>query len=136
MKRTFAVIGGDRRQRELAKLLAQDGHSVMTCVTGQDSDRPLEELTQAEVVVLPLPLSKEQGLLHAPERVELTKLWNLLSLEQLLCGGQVSAEADAEAKACGLQLEDYFLREELTVANAVPTALQKGHCRCGKGGGR
>ena len=28
MNKTFGVIGGDRRQAELARLLAGDGHSV------------------------------------------------------------------------------------------------------------
>ena len=127
LKRIFAVIGGDRRQRELAKLLVRDGHSVITCLTGLEGDLPPETIAQAEAVVLPLPLSKERGLLHAAERMELETLWSLLRPEQILFGGQIQAEEHGAAAAHGLRLEDYFLREELTVANAVPTALGKGH---------
>ena len=30
MKKTFGVIGGDRRQAELARLIARDGATVLT----------------------------------------------------------------------------------------------------------
>ena len=43
MKKTFAVLGGDRRQIELARLLAQDGQQVFTCALGLPTDRPLED---------------------------------------------------------------------------------------------
>lgn len=122
MKRTFAVIGGDSRQAELARLLERNGHPVVTFALGLFSDRPLEEAAQADVLVLPLPLSREAGLLNCRESVELEKLWRLLRPEQILCGGQISPEVRASAGAYGLQPEDYFLREELMVANAVPTA--------------
>ena len=36
--------------------------------------------------------------------------------------GNVKPQQYREASACGLTLEDYFLREELTVANAAATA--------------
>lgn len=127
MKQTFAVIGGDSRQAELARLLEQDGYPVVTFALGLLSDRPLEEAVQADVLVLPLPLSREAGLLNCREKVELEKLWRLLRPEQLLCGGQISPEVRASAVAHGLQPEDYFLREELMVANAVPTVLPVRH---------
>lgn len=41
---------------------------------------------------------------------------------QLILGGRVKAEEQRMAQARGLQLRDYFLREELTVANAAATA--------------
>ena len=126
MKKTFAVLGGDRRQIELARLLARDGQQVFTCALGLHTDRPLETAGEADVVVLPVPLSKEPGLLNGTQ-VELEQLWELLRPEQLLCAGQVEEGVLSAAQGRGLTLVDYLKREELAVANAVPTALPIGH---------
>ena len=121
MKKTFAVLGGDRRQIELTRLLARDGQQVFTCALGLGTDRPLETAGKADVAVLPMPLSKEPGLLNGT-KVELGRLWELLRPEQLLCAGQVEEGVLAAAQGRGLTLVDYLKREELAVANAVPTA--------------
>lgn len=126
MKKTFAVLGGDRRQIELARLLARDGQQVFTCALGLPTDQPLETAEEADVAVLPVPLSKEPGLLNGTQ-VELERLWELLGPEQLLCAGQVEEGVLAAARSRGLTLVDYLKREELAVANAVPTALPIGH---------
>ena len=64
--KTISVIGGDRRQAILARLLAEDGFVVCTCGLGQWSDRetPLEDAVQADVVILPLPLCWQTGVLN------------------------------------------------------------------------
>ena len=126
MKKTFAVLGGDRRQIELARLLARDGQQVFTCALGLNTDRPLETAGEADVAVLPVPLSKEPGLLKGP-KVERERLWGLLRPAQLLCAGQVEEGVLAAARSRDLTLVDYLKREELAVANAVPTALPVGH---------
>ena len=45
-----------------------------------------------------------------------------LSPGQMLCGGRVDPVTAALAAERGLTIRDYFAREELAVANAVPTA--------------
>ena len=57
----------------------------------------------------------------------LASLLDALSPPQILCGGRVDPVSAAMADARGLILRDYFAREELAVANAVPTALPVGH---------
>ena len=64
MKWRFGIIGGDRRQAELARMLAQDGHVVTTY--GLDSGENvlkgrLEQALKADVVILPLPLCTKPG---------------------------------------------------------------------------
>lgn len=49
-------------------------------------------------------------------------LFQRLRPEQRILAGQVKAQQHGEGKRYGLVLEDYFLREELTVANAAATA--------------
>lgn len=123
------VVGGDLRQVKLAELLADDGHTVHTYglermdeMMGEDT---LKRIGQADCVVLPLPVTGEDGLLNAPlseRRVSLTAVLDELNPEQVICAGRVTPEAAAQANARGLILRDYFAREELAVANAVPTA--------------
>ena len=124
MSKCFGVIGGDRRQAELARFLRQDGHDVLTYDLHQwldEKDTSLEETLKAEVVILPLPLCKEPGMLHCQSQKILTaELFRQLTSNQLVLAGQVHPKQKEEA--AGLDLIDYFLREELTVANAAATA--------------
>lgn len=126
MKKVFGLIGGDRRQAELARLLAADGNTV--CTYGLDRWKPggegtLDHAASADTVILPLPLCKGAGVLNCEEGpVPTIDLFRRLRPEQLVLAGQVKPQQRQEAAAYGLTLEDYFLREELTVANAAATA--------------
>ena len=122
MNRTFGVIGGDRRQAALAALLRKAGRQVQTCgVEGENGD--LEQAAAADVVILPLPLCREPGVLNcAGPALSTEALFRWFHREQLLLAGQVSPEQTREAETLGLTLVDYFRREELTVANAAATA--------------
>ena len=76
-------------------------------------------------MVLPLPVSSGGGLLNAPlSRLSppITEVLAPLSPGQMLCGGRVDPVTAALAAERGLTIRDYFAREELAVANAVPTA--------------
>lgn len=126
MNKTFGVIGGDRRQAELARLLAEEGRTVRTY--GLERWKPggetsLEQAAAADVVILPLPLCKGEGVLNCEDNpVPTLDLFHRFHPEQLLLAGQVKPAQQREVEECGLHLEDYFLREELTVANAAATA--------------
>lgn len=135
MKRvgTIWVLGGDLRQEKLAALLSEDGHSVHTYALDQAApcdgvvmEATLEGLHRADCVILPLPVAAKPGMLHTPmgegER-PLTDVFSRLSPTQFLCGGMVGEETAALAGSYGLTIHDYFRREELAVANAVPAAL-------------
>ena len=126
MKETFGVIGGDRRQAELARLLAADGHTVCTYGLGgwkPGGEGTLDHAAEAGTVILPLPLCKGDGVLNCEEGpVPTSDLFRRLRPGQRILAGQVKPQQRREAEDCGLILEDYFLREELTVANAAATA--------------
>ena len=123
------VIGGDRRQAALAAQLAEDGHTVRTFglekVEGVSCEHDLNELYRAQCVILPLPAEGSEGELNTPlsERAIPTgNLLDALRAGQLVCAGKVSPLLRQQAEERGLRLRDYFEREELTIANAVPTA--------------
>ena len=125
------VVGGDLRQGKLAELLAEDGHTVHTygleeLPEGSRFAAPdLHRIARADCVVLPLPAMGEEGCLNTPlsrRPLPLGEVLDLLHPDQTLCAGRVTPELTREAERRGLTLRDYFAREELAVANAVPTA--------------
>lgn len=127
------VAGGDLRQVHLARLLSLDGHTVHTYAlsppSGSDPEvipeQTLAQIHLADCVLLPLPVSKCHELLHAPLDsgiYPLPLLLDRLTPGQFLCGGRVSPSIRSLAAGRGLELRDYFSREELAIANAVPTA--------------
>ena len=64
-------------------------------------------------------------MLNAPlsaGRHPLSHLLDALRPSQVICAGMVRPQVAAMAADRGLTLHDYFAREELAVANAVPTA--------------
>lgn len=123
MNKTFGLIGGDQRQAELARLLTEDGHSVQTCGVCGLCSGTLDAASAADVVILPLPLCRGTGVLNCEETpLPTADLFRRFHPGQLLLAGQVQPAQRQEAEERGLTLEDYFRREELTVANAAVTA--------------
>lgn len=125
MRVKFGVIGGDQRQAELVRLFRRDSFEVSA--SGLDfwlgEETELEETVAADVVILPLPLCREAGYLnYRGVRLPIGELFALLRPEQVILAGQVKEEQRRQAETLGLRLEDYFCREELTVANAAATA--------------
>lgn len=126
MKQSFGLIGGDRRQAELARLLAADGNSVYTY--GLETWKPGEEnslnsVSAADVIILPLPLCKKEGVLNCErESLSTQQLFRCLKQKRMVLAGQIRPQQYQEALDCGIELRDYFLREELTIANAAATA--------------
>ena len=133
LKRVFWVVGGDLRQAHLAQLLARDGHTVCTYALEQGThaapDAPLQTtltgIDRADCVIFPLPVCSAPGILSTPlsgQEHHLSPILALLSPSQAVCGGRFDRETLSTCSRHGLSPHDYFQREELTIANAVPTA--------------
>ncbi len=126
MERTHIwIVGGDQRQRILAKLLRDDGHRVHTYGLDEEGQRGLEGISDARCVILPLPAEKPAGEVYTPlweGRVQVSQVVERMAPGQLLCGGLIRDELRTMARQRGLRVEDYYTREELTLLNAIPTA--------------
>ena len=129
----FWVAGGDMRQARLAQLLAEDGHTVHTYALEQalsadgavTPEEELDGLSRADCVILPLPVSAAPGLLNAPLSRgprPLSALCAALAPGQIVCGGRIDPDTRRQLEEREATVRDYFAREELAVANAVPTA--------------
>lgn len=121
------VIGGDLRQEKLADLLRREGHTVHTyaldCVI-EHCEPSLNGVELADCVVLPLPVTGDGSMLNTPLSEEVHPLAGVLDAlrpGQIICAGKVDRSTTELAAERGLVLHDYFAREELAVANAVPT---------------
>lgn len=128
----FAVIGGDMRHAKLAELLYCDGHSVSVFALDRFSfsenvtkcSTVKEAVKNAQCVVLPLPSVSRDGMLNAPlsfSQHTIKEVFSALEPEQLVLAGRVDNAVREEASSFGIQLTDYFDREELAVKNAVAT---------------
>lgn len=100
----FAVVGADARQAAAGRALARAGYAV---------GGP-ETIALADYILLPLPLDAA--------RTPLAELLRAARPGTLALGGMPSAEAKVIAAEAGVELVDYFAREELTIRNAIPTA--------------
>ena len=127
MKKRFAVLGGDQRQIHLAQLLRSDGRDTVTWGLekgGAPFGVPLDHALEADIVVLPLPVCRGDTLNFPLTDTELScdRLWKSLRPEQIILGGMTGLLAPRLREEYGLELLDYYDREEVQVLNAVPTA--------------
>ncbi len=131
-KEIFAVLGGDLRSAWLAGRMAGSGHMVYAAALDKEVELSprvhnigLEQaISRAHVVVLPLPMSLDGIHLNAPfsdVQIKLCELFEMLG-GKLVLGGRVTDENARVAEDMGVELIDYFTREELMVYNSLPTA--------------
>lgn len=104
MKKRFAVVGTDARQRAAGEYLAGQGYEV----TGA------EGVSEADYILLPLPLDAD--------KVGLARLLRAAKPGAMALGGRVSPQVLAAGQSAGVPVLDYFRRPELAELNAVPTA--------------
>ena len=104
MPKTFCVVGTDARQRAAARTLAQAGFRVLGA----------EGAGEADYILLPVPLEADAA--------SLARILRAARPGTLALGGKISAPVQEAARTAGVELIDYFLRPELELLNAVPTA--------------
>lgn len=104
VKKVFSVIGEDERQQGAARYLASLGYPV----AGPS------EVYRADYILLPLPLD--------PDREALAHILEAARPGALALGGKISPQVYAQARQAGVEILDYYEREELVLLNVVPTA--------------
>ena len=138
MKNTkiIAFLGGDLRQYTAAEALAVDGaelrlwgmdHADRGGDVGLRVQHPVEAVSGASAVVLPLPASTDGVTLNCPfdssqRHLRLEELLSYLSPATLLIGGRIPKDFAAQAESQGLRVRDYFEWEAFQIENAYTTA--------------
>jgi len=132
--RKLALIGGDLRQMVTARTLAAEGYEVAVFAMdtyagdwgGVTRAADLQSAVGgADLVILPLPVTQDDERLHCPltrHTVLLNDVFDALTPGQRVAGGKIDAHVRTLADSHGIPITDYLQREELAVANAVPTA--------------
>ena len=132
--KSIGVIGGDKRMLAAAKAFCADGCTVLLAgfdkieklmgrIEGMVS--PGEAALCSEIIVLPLPLTKDGKTLSAPYSSESILLDD--SFSRLMRGKKVFCSMKNKLLKTGRYwnsdlVYDYFDREELNVLNSVATA--------------
>ena len=117
LKRSFAVIGGDLRQRCLLRQLRGLGFPAAAYRVPDTEDRAPDLsgcLQGASVLILPMPALSGSG-------VPLAEILDAAAPDALVCGGMLGPAEDA-LRARGLSYFDYAKDEALLLQNAELTA--------------
>lgn len=135
-EKTVAIVGGDLRQAHLANTFIEKTSDYRIYGMFLEKDVKLSTrihksndiklvLPQSDIVIFPLPLLGTKGLVNTPQSAgELTieECLDYIPPEAVVLAGMVPPEIHTLAKNRGIELIDYFQREEFAVLNAVPTA--------------
>lgn len=128
----FGVIGGDRRQIALAESIASDGYTVYTL--GFDTvdfskgvkKVELEEIAaRCENIILPLPVTTDGKYLnvqYSENRILLDDQFAEYMCHKQVFGGMMGKLFLTSELWDSIDTYDYYIREEFTVRNTVPTA--------------
>ncbi|MBQ6119771.1 MAG: hypothetical protein IJK98_11100, partial [Clostridia bacterium] len=131
-KPKLSVIGGDTRQIYAADRLQKTGYDVtltgfeyFDSVIKKAEDVPLDRALTAEILLLPLPFSKNGRTLNAPyskNEIPLKALFDGVGERHKLFLGNADQKTLSRFSATGARVCDYFADEPLTLYNALLTA--------------
>lgn len=129
--KTFAIIGGDKRQLYCARSLADDGFEVIlggfdkvVSMLGVELCTPEEAAQKGEVIILPLPSVNKEGIIPAAfsdKKIKLTELSPCLSGKRVFCSMKDKV-TDLAPNLNPKLLSDYYAREDFVLSNAYVTA--------------
>ncbi len=123
----FLILGGDSRSLYIGEYLEKENFKVCYYAFNETDcfDTLNEAITEATVIILPLPATRDRITLNATlfdETVLLSDICALVTSDKLVFGGQLPKSFCEELSSKGVYYCDYFLLEELAIYNAIPTA--------------
>ncbi len=131
----IGVLGGDLRQAWLCSMISKMGFETavwglrsaadkmggaVKCAKAEDCVR------SSDAVILPLPISRDGVHLNAPlcnnSSLEISRLLDMIGKQTLLVGGNADESFVREVRRRNIRFVDYYVREELQIKNAIPSA--------------
>ncbi|MBE7047484.1 MAG: dipicolinate synthase subunit DpsA [Ruminococcaceae bacterium] len=133
MYKDILVLGGDKRNINLANLLCEEGYNVsvfgfddMSLFSSKAERRKnlSDGVESCDVVISGLPSTIDQITLNTPlccEKIYFYSLFDLMKRNKIFLGAKMDDKLLHMAEVYDVQVVDYFKREELMVLNAIPT---------------
>ena len=135
MSINYVIIGGDLRIIELIKILANDQKKVYTYGLEEQDElknnkniicsNTLKQTTErAEIIIGPIPFSKDNEYINAPfskKKISISDLISASCNKTLIAGG-FDKTIKEFAKNQDVKLLDIMEQEELTILNVIATA--------------
>ncbi len=132
MIRTITVIGGDSRQLYMSGYLKEKGYDVKIfgCEHGKYPEdvkgcESIDKAVLSDVLILPLPVSKNGNLLNTPlssEEIKLREITERINDRHIVFYGMGSPPFSKNVQARALYSCDYFNIESLIYKNAMLTS--------------
>ena len=130
--KVFTVVGGDKRNIELARMLCGQGHTVkLFGFVNYERETPMqcknlyEAVTDADCIIGPIPCSHNGGTLNTPFHnapIYVEDLFRIIAPHQRFLAGVIKPELISLASKYNIHVIDMLNREELLIRNAIPTA--------------
>ena len=130
--KVFTVVGGDKRNIELSKMLGEQGHTVkLFGFVNYELETPMqckylcEAISDADCIIGPIPCSHNGDALNAPFHnapVYVEDLFRLIKPHQMFLAGFIKPELLRLASKYKIYVTDMLKREDLLIKNAIPTA--------------
>lgn len=136
MENSFSIIGGDTRNCELAKMLANEGNQVYVygleksnlgeqAIENVEICNTLEDaICQGNIIIGPIPFTRDGELLNSPlanNKIELNDFASWLD-NKLLYAGNIPEKFYTMSKDIKVIINDLMKIEELAVLNIIATA--------------
>ncbi|MBR3953046.1 MAG: dipicolinate synthase subunit DpsA [Oscillospiraceae bacterium] len=132
MKKSFYIAGGDLRSVYLAKALAKEENEVFAfALEGANIPEDIKmientaDFKNAENVIFPLPCCDDEGFLKtvfSEEKISAEEIIDNMKKGSVLMGGLLPKKLFEKAQEKGIEVFDYYHREEFAVRNAALTA--------------
>lgn len=110
--KSILICGGDQRQKYMYKYMVDKGLNVSTFALCESDVNEIEDIKKYDVVVLPVPVTKDGVHINASFEIKIDDIFNALDEGQIVLGGMYN----------GNSVIDYYSEESFQIQNAVPTA--------------
>lgn len=108
--KSIVICGGDSRQKFMYECMKEKGLKVSSFALFYNDLNDVEDIKKFDVVILPVPVTRDGVYLNSEHRVKLDDIFSVLSETQIVLGGMYDG------------IIDYCKSEKFQMQNAIPTA--------------
>ena len=120
--KNYLFVGGDERQKFAAEYIKKQVNTVSFAYTFEELKK---EIPQADIIVLPLPVTRDGKHINSDPKnglISIEELIFLLKEGMTVMAGMINSDTAQRIVSKGVALYDYYKSEVLTILNSVSTA--------------